>query len=637
MCGIAGWISREELGEAERETVGRMNGLLVHRGPDGAGELQQPNLSMAMRRLSIIDLQGGWQPLYNEDSSLALILNGEIYNFIELRRQLQTQGHTFRTKSDGETILHLYEEYGDDCVHHLRGMFAFALWDGGRKRLLLARDRMGEKPLYLCEGPDRLIFASELKALLKSGAVPFELDEVGVYLFFNYQYVPEPATPIRGVRKLPPGCLITVELDPWRTHERRYWNMEDSPPLKGNPGEVLRAELETVSEIVIRSDVPVGVALSGGLDSGTIAVLAARKYPGIMHAFSVGYPGWPDEDERADARLLADHLRMPFHEVEVQTGQVVDFFPELVYWHDDPIADITGYGYYAVMRLARDHGVPVVLQGQAGDELFWGYSWVKLAAKESQLKLELQKRGWAALPGFLEFTRPRKWTRHHFRKWAESFFGLRRGWDLFQKLRADFPDRLRFYDICYDFAAQYGFYEKLYGPDFRSRVQEAVAYAPFTRSRPWPPVDILITRLICETYLLENGIAQGDRLSMASSVELRLPLADHRLVEKVIGLRKASSDRNLPAKAWLKEAMRGALPEWVMNRPKRGFSPPVRLWTTALFEAYRGKLKDGYLVGVGILRPEAEQQLAGDGSQSDLTAMLSFRALVLEMWCRRFS
>ena len=366
-------------------------------------------------------------------------------------------------------------------------------------------------------------------------------------------------------------------------------------------------------------------------------MLAARKYPGIMHAFSVGYPGYPGEDERVEARALADFLGMPFHEVEVETGQVVDFFPELIYWHDDPIADISGYGYYAVMRLAREHGVPVMLQGQGGDELFWGYEWVRQAAKESHHKSALHKLGWAAIPQYFEPSLPEKWTRGGLRKWAELAGGLGPGWKRFQRDRKSPPDRLRFYDGCYDFAAQYGFYAELYAPTFRDRVQESAAYEPFTRPWPWPPVDIVTTHLICDTYLLENGITQGDRLSMASSVELRLPLVDYRLVETVIGLRKTRSDRTLPPKAWLKAAMKGILPDWVMNRPKRGFSPPVRLWTAAVFEAYGQNLKDGYLVQAGILKPEAVDRLAGDRSQSDLVAMLSFRALVLEMWCRRFS
>jgi asparagine synthase (glutamine-hydrolysing) len=262
---------------------------------------------------------------------------------------------------------------------------------------------------------------------------------------------------------------------------------------------------------------------------------------------------------------------------------------------------------------------------------------VRQAAIESDQKSALQKMGWAALPGYLQPSLPGKWTRNGLRKWIESAGGLRPGWERFRRHRASPPDRLRFYDVCYDFAAQYGFYEELYAPAFRERLDDAGAYEPFTRPRPWPPVDIVTTHLICDTYLLENGITQGDRLSMASSVELRLPLVDYRLVETVIGLRKTRSDRTLPPKAWLKEAMKGILPDGVMNRPKRGFSPPVRLWTAGLFEAYRRHLKDGYLVEDGILKPGAERRLAGDPSQTDLTAMLSFRALVLEMWCRRFS
>jgi asparagine synthase (glutamine-hydrolysing) len=637
MCGIAGCIGREPLDEEARGKVARMIALLRHRGPDGAGEFHQPNLALAMRRLSIIDLQGGWQPLFNEDRSLALVLNGEIYNYIELRRRLQDRGHAFHTRGDGETILHLYEDLGDDCVHSLRGMFAFALWDGNRRRLLLARDRLGEKPLYLAEQNGRLLFASELKALLRSGTVPFALDADGVNLFFNYQYVPEPATPVRGVRKLPPAHLLTVELDPWRVEQRRYWNMEDAPALDGEPGERLRGELETAAELVIRSDVPVGIALSGGLDSGSLAVLAARKYPGIMHAFSVGYPGRPDVDERTDARQLADRLGMPFHEVEVDAGRVVEFFPELIHWHDDPIADISGYSYYAVSRLAREHGVPVVLQGQGGDELFWGYPWVRQAALESEQKVRLREKGWAALPEFLRFAPPKKWTRNGLRKWLESAAGLRPGWDQFRRLRKSPAERLRFYDVCYDFAASYGFYDGLFTDGFRDRLDAAGPYAPFTRPLPWPPIDIVTTHMICDTYLLENGIAQGDRLSMASSVELRLPLVDYRLVETVIGLRKAASDRDLPPKAWLKQAMRDSLPDWLVSRPKRGFSPPVRQWTAEIYREYGARLKDGFLVQTGILNPDAWRGLDAGPAPSDLKAMLSFRALVFEMWCRNYA
>jgi asparagine synthase (glutamine-hydrolysing) len=238
---------------------------LTHRGPDGAGEFQDQHVLLAMRRLSIIDLKTGWQPLYNEDRSLALVCNGEIYNFVELRERLESLGHRFTTNSDCETILHLYEEHGRDCVQHLRGMFAFALYDTKRKRLIVARDRMGEKPVYVYETDGRVFFASEMKAMLASGLVPFELDPGAINLYFHYQYVPEPLTPLKGVRKLDAACLLTIDVDPWRVEEHRYWRMEDAPPLEGDPAKLIREQLDTVGEIVIRSDVPVGISLSGGL------------------------------------------------------------------------------------------------------------------------------------------------------------------------------------------------------------------------------------------------------------------------------------------------------------------------------------------------------------------------------------
>src|SRR2546428_3119289 len=324
MCGIAGILSREELQPAQLEQLTRMSGALTHRGPDGAGEFQAAHVALAMRRLSIIDPRTGWQPLYNEDHSVAVIANAEIYNYVELREELGARGHRFRTHGDIEVIPHLYEEHGEACVDHLRGMFAFALWDARRRRLMLARDRMGEKPLYLCQRNGQLVFASELRALLRSGVVPVVLDPRGIDLFFHYQYVPEPFTPVMGIRKLPAGHRLTATVQPWTIEETCYWRMEDAPPVEGDPALLIRAELEKISEIVIRSDVPVGIALSGGVDSSAIAVLAGRRYRDTMHAFSAGYPGRPRSDERADARVLAAHLGMAFHDVEIDTAAFVD-------------------------------------------------------------------------------------------------------------------------------------------------------------------------------------------------------------------------------------------------------------------------------------------------------------------------
>lgn len=635
MCGICGLVSREQIGQKSIAQLGAMKHSLAHRGPDGEGTYSATHAALAMRRLSIIDLEGGWQPLYSEDRSLVLIANGEIYNFIELRKQLETKGHRFNTGSDCETILHLYEEHGVDCVQHLRGMFAFALWDVKLERLLLVRDRMGEKPLYVFERDGQLLFASELKALLASGLVPFELDPEAIHLFFHYQYVPEPMTPVKGVRKLDAAHLLTVSINPWKIEERCYWRMEDAPPLEGEPGKLLRESLEEAADFVVRSDVPVGVALSGGLDSSAVAALVARRHPGKLQAFSVGYKGQPESDERAEAKALAGYLQIPFHDVEIEVEAVTDFFPELNYRRDDPIADISGYGYYAVMKLAREHGVPVMLQGQGGDELFWGYPSLQQSALESLQKQASQTQSLDGLTHYLSFNAPSDLSREGVSVWARNLGGLRSGWQLFKKHRTGPQNQMVFYDLSPDFRIALNEAKGLYSKHFIEQLNGSNPADSFTFEQPWPRVDLALTRLICSTYLRENGITQGDRLSMASSVEMRLLLLDYKLVETIIGLRKAQTDVRLTAKARLKEALRDILPDWVMNRPKRGFAPPVKVWHDALFAAYGDSLRDGYLVQSKILSEESSSHLARGPFPAGAVSPLSFKALVLEQWCRQ--
>jgi asparagine synthase (glutamine-hydrolysing) len=637
MCGIAGIISQAPTTPAEIAGVKRANSRLTHRGPDGSGEFTDDNVMLAMRRLSIIDLDGGWQPLYNEDRSLALVANGEIYNFVELRERLEGLGHRFNTHSDCETIVHLYEEYELDFVQHLRGMYAFALWDTKRQRLILARDRMGEKPLYLYETNGRVLFASEMKALLASGLVPFELDPTSVNLYFHYQYVPEPRTPLKGVRKLDAASLLIVDLDPWRIEERRYWRMEDAPALEGDPATLIREQLETVSKIVIRSDVPVGISLSGGLDSSAIAALAARQYPGTMLAFSIGYPGSLANDERPDARALADELGMPFYDAELTTSDMVSFFPELVYLRDDPIADIAGFGYYSVMKLAREHNVPVVLQGQGGDELFWGYGWVQDAAHASARKLQHTNNPIGTLPRYVDLDLPGGLSRMQLGEWAHRLGGLRRSWESLRRDRTSSPDQMVFYDLVADFRTSMAETRTVFSNSFREQMNGNTATSLFTFDRPWPNIDVTLTRLICDTYLRENGVTQGDRLGMASSIEMRLPLLDHVLVETVIGLRKAHSDVDRPPKAWFKAALKDVLPKSVINRPKRGFSPPVMEWHRALFAAHGASVRDGYLRQHSVLSEQGAQHLASGHFPTDNITPMSFKALVLEQWCRRMA
>ena len=615
----------------------RMNSALIHRGPDGEGCFSDDYISLAMRRLSIIDLQGGWQPIYNEDGSLVLVTNGEIYNYIELRKDLERKGHTFSTKSDCETILHLYEEYGTDCVHHLRGMFAFALWDIKKRRLVLARDRMGEKPLYLYENDGCVLFASELKALLSSGEVPFDLDPNAINLYFYYQYVPDPQTPIKNVRKLPAGHIMTVDINPWRCSETCYWRMENAPPVTGNPGELIRKDLEEISEIIIRSDVPVGIALSGGLDSSAVAALTIKKYPDTMHAFSIGYPDYPPCDEREEAQQFADYLGMPFHNLELKTENLVSDFPDLIYNRDDPIADISGYGYYSVMKLAKDHNVPVMLQGQGGDELFFGYTWIRDAVKESIRKQVFSGRDNITWTDYFEGKLPNFSSPYEILRWIRTMGGIVSARNSFQRDKTSPEDQLVFYDTIPDFHSTEEYRGNFFTPSFTSTISENDPYCLFRAPLPWKNIDIQMTKLICRTYLLENGIAQGDRLSMASSVELRLPLVDYKLVETVIGLRKNYPDYTLQPKAWFKAALKGIVPDWVMNRPKRGFAPPVREWHDAVFQRYGNLLEEGYLVDAMIITPETAKHLSKGPYPPNIITPLSFKALVLELWCRKMS
>lgn len=626
MCGIAGILSKTGVRD-DADLLDRMLGAMVHRGPDGQGTYLGDRAAIGMRRLSIIDLTGGWQPLYNEDKSLALVANGEIYNFVELTQELIARGHRFSTHSDCEVILHLYEEEQENCLRHLRGMFAFALVDIKRGTVFIARDRMGEKPLYLHETQDSLLFASEMKSLLSSGRVPFELDPGSVNDYFHYQYVPEPRTPLRAVRKLPRAHYLKVDLASWKVEQHKYWDMEDAPPVEGDPSELVRAELEKISELLIRADVPVGVALSGGLDSSAIAALAARKYPGTMHAFSVGYPGRPPNDERNNAKALADLLGMPFHEIELTTPELVAHFEQMNFERDDPIADISGFGYYSVNKAARAQGIPVLLQGQGGDEIFWGYEWVKDAAlaTDNMQNPGSQRREPFNLKRFVKtFLRRLSGAHRPAPASVRDAAGHR---PIFHELAPDF--RMALTDLRSNFTGR-----------FIEQLGSASAYDFFTFDKPWKQSDILITRLISDTYLLENGIAQGDRLSMTNSVELRLPFVDYKLVELVIGLRKThASDPDYLRfpKPWLRGAMQGILPEFIIDRPKQGFAPPLMEWHNALFKAYGHYLDGGYLVQSGVLTEQAGAELSAGPFPRGAIAPISFKALVLEIWCREMT
>lgn len=636
MCGICGTINSTPLESDEIDRIKSVNAAMAHRGPDGAGFYENQHMMLAMRRLSIIDLEGGWQPLYNEDKSLVLVANGEVYNFIELREELEKNGHQFNTDSDCEMILHLYEQYDLEFVDHLRGMYAFALWDMNKQRMIVVRDRMGEKPLYLWTDNSSLTFASELKALIPH--IPsVELDPDAINLYFHYHYVPDPITPIKGIRKLQPGHMLIIDVNPWKITECQYWDMMDAKPRHGDPIEAIKQELDTVSEQIVRSDVPIGIALSGGFDSGALAVITSEKYPGKMHAFTVGYEEDHRGDERADARRLTDYLDIPFHEIVISTQDMVDFFPELVHHSDDPIADIAAFGYYTISRVAREHDTPVLLQGQGGDELFWGYDWPTKSAKDSIIKHELQQGvnpfRWLQirkdyLPDFPNSIHPKAWQ-----AWLRQIRNPQNEKHIrWSNISDSASDRMVFYNATDYFRWTKDHVSWIYTDAFINHINKDLPESLFTFEQPWQELPSLHTKLISQTYLLENGIALGDRLSMASSVELRLPFVDYQLVETVIGHRKTKPDYMLPGKYWFRQALSDRVPDWLGTGPKRGFTPPVNSWYHAILDTYGKTLDGGYLERSGILTKEAITAFIG----KTINIEMAYKAVLLELWCRDF-
>jgi asparagine synthase (glutamine-hydrolysing) len=599
MCGISGVISLHALNEDSRSRVGRMNGLLFHRGPDSDGRFDAEHVALAMRRLSIIDLAGGRQPLFNETGDIAIVCNGEIYNHHELRRTLQARGHRFATGSDVETIVHAYEEYGLDCLDHLRGMFAFALWDGPRRRLMLARDRMGEKPLYLHrDGRGQLWFSSEMRSLCAALPHAPDLTAEAFNLFLAFQYVPEPATPLAGIEVLPAGHYLLVEPGSGSVDASpcRYWDLGRTLADPSSPVDTVEHSLDEACRLMGTADVPVAIALSGGIDSSLVAALTARHYPDRLHAFTIGYRGRPDTDERSFAADLARQLKIGFTEVELDTADVVDGFPAMVAAMDTPVGDIAAFGYYAVSRAAREAGFPVLLSGMGGDEFFWGYQWVREAVGRNEAILAGTRRSGS---------------------WLRRLLG--RG-------EAQQPDF-------------FGIHPDLCNGDRWSR-----ELLPAGRRAALPPgywlqqnsLDVelpmhrAVSELLNRTWLRSNCLALVDRMSMAHSVEVRLPLLDVELVNKVSGMRNAGlQDWTRPHKWLLIEALRDALPAEVLSRKKQGFTPPVRQWMQAVVARHGGLLARGALVRQGLLE---EARSCGEFSGFDPTFM--YKLVLLECWTR---
>lgn len=634
MCGIAGIFVNQP---CKPPALEKALDSLHHRGPDDWGLWSAEGIYLAHTRLAILDVSSlGHQPMSYQNQRYWITFNGEIYNYLELRQELAAIGYSFKSQTDTEVLLAAYAHWGTGCLEKLRGMFAFAIWDQQTDQLFIARDRTGEKPLYYWMNEDGLYFASELKALL--ALLPFvpALDPVAIDQYLHYQYVPEPLTPLKGIFKLPAAHFAVIDRDDWQLQPHQYWNLANIEPVSGDRVELIRHELNQVIELTLRSDVPVGVALSGGIDSGAIAALAAPKYKDVLQAFSVGYPGRPACDERDEAKQLADQLGLPFNDVELHTENLVQFFPQLVQAMDDPIGDIAAYGHFAVTKLAAAKGVKVVLGGIGGDELFWGYDWVTKAIQLTEQKKELLAQG-ASSPwlgagiDYVVNSLPCDRVIH-----SRKLPGAVRS-KMQQTLDTSFmalqhPEQAVFYNVRNDFRNAWSNRRSLYTHQFLEQIPLRNPFLPFTKQNAdWSDAPIEMNQLLFDTWLVSNCLALGDRVSMASSLEVRLPLLDHKLIELVVGLRKDQPDHQLGHKFWLKQALRGILPDEVLNRPKRGFEPPYGEWIKALVENYGDRVIDGYLVKHGFFNGAAIEKLFRNYRQHFSTV---YRLIVLEIWYR---
>ncbi|HEY6644781.1 asparagine synthase (glutamine-hydrolyzing) [Povalibacter sp.] len=567
MCGICGFVSTS--GRLHERNLLAMSDSIIRRGPDGAGHYFDGTVGLAMRRLAIIDLEGGQQPIFNEDRSVCVVFNGEIYNYRELRQQLIDKGHRFETHSDTEVIVHLYEEYGAELPRHLHGMFAFAVWDLRKHTLLLARDRLGIKPLYIARTPSGILFGSEIKALLATGLVGSTLDWQGLDEYLTYTNVPCPRTIYAEIGQLEPGTTVTISQNGEMRHAR-YWSVPQVPSPARSEAQWLD-DCEQALRSAVRShlvaDVPVGAFLSGGVDSGIMVALMAEMMDRPVETFTVGFKdaGSSFIDERKYARALAQRYKLNYHEIDV-TPNLEEIVWEIVNAFDQPFADDSVVPSYYVSQIAG-RNVKVAMTGLGGDELFAGY--------RRHLGLMLGER-YARIP---------RWLRDNLiRPIVERLPESSNSSDAIDHLKrfvraGGAPAHQRYQDSLATLSWQSR--QQLYTPDAARRVDRAttdnVIIRPFTEGS----VDSILERALrtdLQTYMVDDILTLSDRLSMWHSLELRVPYLDHRLVELVAGIPANLKIRGNTQKYLLKKLAERWLPRDMIYHKKQGFEAPMGRW-----------------------------------------------------------
>jgi asparagine synthase (glutamine-hydrolysing) len=561
---------------AHRERIDAMSARLVHRGPDSDGKFELPHLAFAVRRLSIIDLETGDQPLFNETGEIALVFNGEIYNYQEIREKLLKRGHCFRTRSDGEVIAHLYEEQGPDFVGELNGMFAIALWDGRARRLVLARDRAGEKPLHYWRGGQTLVFGSEIKALFEYPGLSRAIDPEALSQYFFYGYIPAPRSIYAKIKKLPSAHRMVVERGELRIEP--YWRLQEHLRGPGRPRATVQQEAEIVEELRTKlreaavsrlvSDVPLGVFLSGGVDSSTLVATMSELTPGNVNTFSVAFPERTFNEEPY-ANLVARYFRTRHHVLRADETTLQEALDVLAGHLDEPVADPAVIPTYLLSRFARNE-IKVALSGEGSDELFGGYP-TYIGARLAKYYLRL----------------PRLVRRQFFDRLAwflpVSSSAVPKGLFLRRFLTHADRDPAQRHQIWFGMFSPAEL-DELFAPEWKGpRPPSSVIFNPLPRVLGGARFDDTVAEMLYldfRMYLEDNLLVKIDRASMACSLELRTPFLDHRLIEFAAGLPSELRVRRFTMKYVLKKAVEKWLPHEIVYRQKRGFSVPIASWMT---------------------------------------------------------
>jgi asparagine synthase (glutamine-hydrolysing) len=622
MCGICGFVSFADWPTAMLQS---MNDAIVRRGPDGEGLLHVGNVGLAMRRLAIIDIAGGAQPVYNEDRSVAVVFNGEIYNFKALRADLLARGHQFRTNSDTEVIVHLYEERGAELVGELEGMFAFALWDAKRQTVLLARDRLGIKPLFLARLPDGVLFGSEIKSLLRTGLVSEELDWQALDEFLTYTFVPAPRTIYRDVTKVMPGTTLIIGPQ-GELAAKSYWQVPDSQVVPRSSAEWvgrIESSLQRAVQAHLVSDVPVGAFLSGGIDSGLMVAMMAAASERPVETFTVGFTGSGSAfiDERAYARMIAQRYRLNHHEINVEP-HVGDIIDDIVAAFDEPFADDSVIPSYYVSQAAARF-VKVALTGLGGDELFGGYRrHLGVRVGDTYARVPRWLREGIIDPVIRRVPEPRSSSDlvDHLKRFsrASSASSSHRYQDSMSTLRPLERSRL---------------YTRESAARVRSVNTTAIMTGAFDGFRYGTSVERALKTDLCR-YLPDDILTLTDRLSMWHSLELRVPYLDHRFVEEAMSIPADLKIYGTRQKHILKQVAAKWLPAPVINHRKQGFEAPMGNWLRGPLKAMMQEtLTAGAIGSAGIFNfAEIErlqrEHLAGTHKHSKLL----FSLLMFQRW-----